>query len=312
MADVFISYSKVDRAIAESLADDLKARGFGVWWDFELYAGDDFHDMIRAEIAKAKAVVVIWSDTAVTSKWVRGEAVEASDHGTLISAHIPGFDARKVPINFRALHCEPVVNRARLITAIERKGAKASKSQTPQPAKRSRTAAATRPAVKGIVTSASTSGASSAIQQSIKRIHEASQVPPLAPPEYRQLFEIMAVEIKADNSIDAQTIENLLRRARESGLKLRRDDARFVMDVVSRADPWFEQGMSASLFASRFRNFVIARCRGQGIQLTTDELELIEAWFVGVAAPSDPPEIVPAAAQSTGAAGRVVPFPTRK
>jgi len=49
MADVFISYSKADRAVAEALAADLKARSFDVWWDFELYAGDDFHDMIRGE-----------------------------------------------------------------------------------------------------------------------------------------------------------------------------------------------------------------------------------------------------------------------
>ncbi len=122
MADVFISYSKYDRAIAEALADDLRAEGFDVWWDFQLYAGDDFHDMIRAEIAKAKAAVVIWSETAVASKWVRGEAQEADDSGKLVSTSAPGFDLRKVPINFRPLHCEPVVNRARIVAAIRNKG----------------------------------------------------------------------------------------------------------------------------------------------------------------------------------------------
>lgn len=121
MADVFISYSKSDKAIAEALANDLKARGFDVWWDFDLYAGDDFHDMIRAEIAKAKAVVVIWSQTAVSSKWVRGEAQEADDLGTLIALHAPGFDTKLVPINFRAMHCEPVSSRERIVASIERK-----------------------------------------------------------------------------------------------------------------------------------------------------------------------------------------------
>jgi hypothetical protein len=128
VADVFISYSKVDRAIAESLANDLKARGFEVWWDFELYAGDNFQSMIRAEISKAKAVVVIWSDTAAVSEWVYGEAMLASRRGTMISAHVPGFDVHEVPINFLPLHCEPVTNRDRLISAIERKGAKASET----------------------------------------------------------------------------------------------------------------------------------------------------------------------------------------
>jgi hypothetical protein len=126
----------------------------------------------------------------------------------------------------------------------------------------------------------------SAIQQSIARIHEACQAPPLAPPEYRTLFEVMALEINENNLLGAQTIQNVMRRAEEHGLKLRRDDVRFVMDVVSEADPWFEQGASANLFAGRFRNFVVARCRGQGLKLSADELDLIEAWFVGNAATS--------------------------
>jgi hypothetical protein len=123
--------------------------------------------------------------------------------------------------------------------------------------------------------------AASSIQQSIARIHEACQAPPLAPPEYRTLFEVMALEINENNLLGAQTIQNVLRRAQEHGLELRRDDVRFVMDVVSEADPWFEQGASANLFAGRFRNFVVARCRGQGLKLSADELDLIEAWFVG-------------------------------
>jgi hypothetical protein len=62
---------------------------------------------------------------------------------------------------------------------------------------------------------------------------------------------------------------------------VRRDDVRFVLEVVSEADPWFEQGASANLFAGRFRNFVVARCRGQGLNLSADELDLIDAWFAG-------------------------------
>jgi hypothetical protein len=126
----------------------------------------------------------------------------------------------------------------------------------------------------------------SAIQQSIARIHEACQAPPLAPPEYRALFEVMAIEINENNLLGAQTIQNVLRRAQEHGLKLRKDDVRFVMDVVSEADPWFEQGATANLFAGRFRNFVVARCRGQGLKLSADELDLIDAWFVGSGTPT--------------------------
>jgi hypothetical protein len=118
-----------------------------------------------------------------------------------------------------------------------------------------------------------------AIQQSIARIHEASQAPTLSPPDYRALFDIMAQEIGTNGPAGAQTLANVVKRAQEMGIDVRRDDVRFVLDVVSEADPWFQQGVSASLFASRFRNFVVARCRGQGLNLSADELDLIEAWF---------------------------------
>ena len=128
----------------------------------------------------------------------------------------------------------------------------------------------------------------SAIQQSISRIHEACQAPPLAPPEYRLLFETIAHEINENGLIGAQTILNIAQRALDRGIELRRDDVRFVLEVVSEADPWFEQGASANLFAGRFRNFVVARCRSQGLNLSADELDLIEAWFAGSNSPAQP------------------------
>lgn len=118
-----------------------------------------------------------------------------------------------------------------------------------------------------------------AIQQSIARIHDACQAPPLSPPEYRVLFEVMAQEISSNGLLGGQTLTAIVTRAKEMGVELRRDDARFVLEVVSEADPWFEQGASANLFAGRFRNFVVARCRGQGLNLSADEIDLIEAWF---------------------------------
>jgi len=118
-----------------------------------------------------------------------------------------------------------------------------------------------------------------AIQQSIARIHEASQAPTLSPPDYRALFDIMAQEIATNGPAGAQTLANIVKRAQELGIDIRRDDVRFALDVVSEPDPWFVQGVSASLFASRFRNFVVARCRSQGLNLSADELDLIEAWF---------------------------------
>ena len=124
-----------------------------------------------------------------------------------------------------------------------------------------------------------TAQGAAAIQQSIARIHEASQAPTLSPQDYRTLFDAMAQEIAANGLAGQQTLTNIVKRAESLGIDIRRDDVRFVLDVVSEADPWFDQGASPSLFASRFRNFVVARCRGQGLGLSADELDLIEAWF---------------------------------
>ncbi len=150
------------------------------------------------------------------------------------------------------------------------------------------------------------------IQQSIARIHEASQAPTLSPPDYRTLFDVMAQEIGTNGPAGAQTLANIIKRAQDLGLDIRRDDVRFVLDVVGEGDPWFTQGVSASLFASRFRNFVVARCRSQGLNLSADELDLIEAWFAAPAAaqrgPTPPtyaaaPQPQPAAAPQQPAPG---------
>ena len=120
-----------------------------------------------------------------------------------------------------------------------------------------------------------------ALQQSVARIHEACQAPPLAPPEYRMLFELLSAELREFTFNGDQTIANVVQRAHRAGFEPRRDDVRFVVDVVREADPYFEQGVSPQVFAGRFRNFVIARCRGQGIQLSSDEIDLVDAWFTG-------------------------------
>ena len=85
----------------------------------------------------------------------------------------------------------------------------------------------------------------------------------------------------------------------------RRDDIRFVLEVVSEADPWFEQGASANLFAGRFRNFVVARCRSQGLNLSSDELDLIDAWFMsGSGAPKAQAQAAPSYAPRPDASPR--------
>src|ERR1700745_3556422 len=74
MADVFISYAKADRPLALKLAAMLEAEGWKTWWDTSLIPGDDFRNEIMTELGRARAVIVIWTDTSIKSDWVRSEA----------------------------------------------------------------------------------------------------------------------------------------------------------------------------------------------------------------------------------------------
>ena len=51
------------------------------------------------------------------------------------------------------------------------------------------------------------------LQQAIERIIEASKAPPLSPPEYRTLFELIALEITENNLTGTQTVQNIVQRA---------------------------------------------------------------------------------------------------
>jgi len=103
MADVFISYSSQDRLRIKPLAEALEARGFSVWWDRSLGAGDDYTSLITRELAVAKAVIVVWTDNSANSTFVRDEAGRARDDGRLIPVML---DRVQIPLGFGAFQAE--------------------------------------------------------------------------------------------------------------------------------------------------------------------------------------------------------------
>jgi len=98
MADIFISYAREDRPAAAALAAALEGRGWSVWWDREILAGDSFDQVIERELATARAVVVLWSGHSVESEWVKNEAADAAERGLLVPASLDGV---KLPLEFR-------------------------------------------------------------------------------------------------------------------------------------------------------------------------------------------------------------------
>lgn len=101
MSEIFVSYARADRDLVEPLVRALETRGHQVWWDPEITPGDDFEALIADRLAKASAVIVIWTENSVGSRWVKGEARDAADRGVLAPVT---FGKVRLPIDFRAIH----------------------------------------------------------------------------------------------------------------------------------------------------------------------------------------------------------------
>ena len=102
MAEIFISYASATVDRAKQIAEALRGLGYGVWRDDELPAHRAYGEVIEERLRAAKAVVVIWSASAVKSQWVRAEADLAREAGTLVQLRI---DGAPLPLPFNQVQC---------------------------------------------------------------------------------------------------------------------------------------------------------------------------------------------------------------
>lgn len=146
MADVFVSYSRIDQARVGPLVKALEAQGLTVWWDPAITPGDEFDAMIGAELDAARAVIVVWTPASVDSRWVKGEAREAADRGVLVPIR---FDNARLPIDVRAIHTTDLDGWGEdrnsapfkaLIVALEAKLRLSPPASAPAPAKEKKSA----------------------------------------------------------------------------------------------------------------------------------------------------------------------------
>lgn len=102
MANVFISYAKEDRTLADSLAHDLQTEGFSVWWDRELEPGNDISGIISHELDQANAVLVIWTRNSVRKGWVIAEAKRAKEgrRDRYVAVRKSDLDPNGLPLPF--------------------------------------------------------------------------------------------------------------------------------------------------------------------------------------------------------------------
>jgi hypothetical protein len=79
------------------LAEALERRGWPVWWDRDIQAGQAFRRVIAQALSDAVCMVVLWTDRSVESDWVQEEAQEAKARSILIPALL---DEVRPPLGF--------------------------------------------------------------------------------------------------------------------------------------------------------------------------------------------------------------------
>src|SRR5262249_61488120 len=85
------------RAAIERLKSDIERTGHSVWFDQDLMGGQQFRDVIDERIDAAKAVVAVWTENSVSSKYVRYEADRASKQNKLICLREANLDVGRIP-----------------------------------------------------------------------------------------------------------------------------------------------------------------------------------------------------------------------
>src|SRR5437763_579084 len=98
MTNVFLSYDREDQPRARVIAALLERADHSVWWDRQIKGGREFATEIEAALAAADRIVVLWSERAVKSAWVRDEAAVGRDTGRLVPVTL---DGTLPPLGFR-------------------------------------------------------------------------------------------------------------------------------------------------------------------------------------------------------------------
>ncbi len=98
MADIFVSYSRQDKARAAQFVQLLEGYGWDVFWDQETRAGTIWPKVLEDELGLARCLLVLWTANSVASRWVRIEAYEALQGDKLLPVRLENV---KPPMEFR-------------------------------------------------------------------------------------------------------------------------------------------------------------------------------------------------------------------
>ena len=98
--DIFFSYAREDEARVAPVVAALEARGWSVFWDRRIPAGQTWRSHIGRALDQARCVVVAWSEHSINSKWVLEEAEEGMEREILVPVLL---DTVRPPRGFRGI-----------------------------------------------------------------------------------------------------------------------------------------------------------------------------------------------------------------
>ena len=101
MADIFISYARLDRERVVPLKQALDGLGLNSFFDIDgLDGGDTFPDVLDREVKSARVVLGCWTPQALQRDWVKAECAIAHEQRTLVPLEFDPLTPIDVPAAF--------------------------------------------------------------------------------------------------------------------------------------------------------------------------------------------------------------------
>ena len=97
MPDIFISYAHEDQERVRPIVKELEKRGWRVFWDKKIPAGQQWHLYIAKALTASHCVIVVWSRHSILSDSVIEEAQVAKTKGLLVPLRL---DPVELPLGF--------------------------------------------------------------------------------------------------------------------------------------------------------------------------------------------------------------------
>jgi len=108
--DVFVSYARRERALAEPLYRRLVDRGLSVFFDLEgIDGGEDFSRRINQALRQSRAVLACWTPLYFTREWCMIECDYARRKQLLIPLRLRAFDVDEAPVEFHRVNYRDLV-----------------------------------------------------------------------------------------------------------------------------------------------------------------------------------------------------------